>query len=299
MAIPDSQLETWANIGPSAGAKAGHESIRMALEAASSRIKGKDYEVYLQGSYKNDTNIRADSDVDIVVQLNSTFQPNLSLLSDAERAVYAREVPSATYLFQHFRADVLQTLSDYYGAGIVSSANKCVVVQGASGRLTADVVPCLLYRHVARYPNWREHTYWPGISFVAQETGVEIVNYPKLHYDRGVEKNSEEQTNGWYKPTVRLFKNARNHLIANYGYSNDHAPSYFVECLLSNAPDHLFGGTYANTFVKILHWIDTADLSSLRCQNQMTLLFGSEPTQWNAGRAKEFAVKLGALWANF
>ena len=38
-----------------------------------------------------------------------------------------------------------------------------------------------------------------------------VINYPKLHYKKGVEKN--QNTDGKYKPTVRMFKNVRTYLI--------------------------------------------------------------------------------------
>lgn len=85
MTISEAQLEVWANQGAVVLSKQTHESIRLALAADSSLIKGKDYEIYLQGSYRNTTNIRGDSDVDIVVELKSTFAPDTSLLSAFEK----------------------------------------------------------------------------------------------------------------------------------------------------------------------------------------------------------------------
>jgi tRNA nucleotidyltransferase (CCA-adding enzyme) len=84
MGIPESQLQTWSHQGAVTTAKTTHESIRNALAANTSPIRDKSYEVYLQGSYKNTTNIRGDSDVDVVAQLNSTFQDDLSALPLAQ-----------------------------------------------------------------------------------------------------------------------------------------------------------------------------------------------------------------------
>ena len=42
------------------------------------------YVSYLQGSYRNDTNIRGDSDVDLVLELNSVFKHDASVLSEYE-----------------------------------------------------------------------------------------------------------------------------------------------------------------------------------------------------------------------
>jgi len=77
MGIPESQLAIWSHQGAVTTAKATHESIRNALDSYR-WTDGVDFEVYLQGSYKNNTNIRGDMDVDVVVQLNSSFYSNLS-----------------------------------------------------------------------------------------------------------------------------------------------------------------------------------------------------------------------------
>jgi len=71
MAIPESQLERWANQGAVATAKLTADSIKRALNSFSGWPNGIKFEVYLQGSYKNNTNIRGDSDVDVVAQLNA------------------------------------------------------------------------------------------------------------------------------------------------------------------------------------------------------------------------------------
>ena len=42
-------------------------------------------EIYLQGSYANSTNIRRDSDVDIVLQLNNVFNYDDSRLSEYQK----------------------------------------------------------------------------------------------------------------------------------------------------------------------------------------------------------------------
>ncbi len=77
MAIPEEQLEVWSHQGAITTARQTHESIRTAL-SSHGWPDGVDFEVYLQGSYKNATNVRGDSDVDVVVQLKSTFYHNLN-----------------------------------------------------------------------------------------------------------------------------------------------------------------------------------------------------------------------------
>src|SRR5579883_1408271 len=84
--VPKKQLETWANLGAQVTAKKTFGSIRATL-MSSKLIAGKwKYNVYLQGSYLNPTNIYGDTDVDIVVELKGTFGSATSSLSEALNA---------------------------------------------------------------------------------------------------------------------------------------------------------------------------------------------------------------------
>src|SRR5690348_706208 len=142
MPIPESQLETWSHQGAVTTASATYRSIQTALTANSSPIREKNYEVYLQGSYKNDTNIRGDSDVDVVVQLNSTFGYDLSALPEEQKRQFQVSYPTnATYLWEDLRADVLRALRAYYGAASITEGNKSLKLASAPGRLAADIIP--------------------------------------------------------------------------------------------------------------------------------------------------------------
>ena len=68
MPIPESTLSKWSHHQAGAAFKDSHVPIREALNAYnwSSEVK---FEVFLQGSYKNGTNLGGDSDVDVVVRL--------------------------------------------------------------------------------------------------------------------------------------------------------------------------------------------------------------------------------------
>src|SRR5690349_6042638 len=106
MAIPRAQLETWANQGAVVAAQATHVSIRHALTAVGTSAVGhRDLNIFLQGSYRNVTNVYADSDVDVVVLLNETFTSDTTRLSPRERqaqAEYAARHP-AEYEWAEFK----------------------------------------------------------------------------------------------------------------------------------------------------------------------------------------------------
>jgi hypothetical protein len=285
MPIPESQLETWSRIGAVTTAKQTYESVRNALEAHNwpSNVQ---YEVYLQGSYKNDTNIRGDSDVDIVVQLNSLYHSNR--LED-------REVNSKLILVSDaWRGIVLKVLRNHYGYSKVSEGKKALKVK--TPYLPADVVVCLQYR---KYPDRSRSKdgFVEGMTFWVPSERRWVINYPKLHYANGVKKNQD--TNGRYKPTVRMFKNARTYLIERKVILVDLAPSYFLECLLYNVPNDKFSSNLQSTFCNVINWLWEADFRQFVCQNEQLPLFGNTPEQWSEDKARRFLEAMVNLWANW
>ena len=86
MPIPESQLERWSHQGSVTQSRNTYNSIKNVLEANSTPYSGKSFKVFLQGSYGNDTNIYAESDVDIVIRLDDCFYSDLDDLSEDEKA---------------------------------------------------------------------------------------------------------------------------------------------------------------------------------------------------------------------
>ncbi len=298
MGIPESQFETWSHQGAIVTSKTTHESIRNALVANSSPIKDKNFEIYLQGSYKNDTNIYGESDVDIVVQLNSTFHYDLSALPINESLFFKQIYPnSAIYSWDNFRFDVLTALRAYCGESKISEGNKSLKVGDASGRLPADVIVCLQYRKYQRILNLSYEQYVEGIILYTRRENRTVINFPKPHYDNGVQKNAS--TNDWYKPTVRVLKNARTYLIKHNLIEESLAPSYFIECLIYNVPNNEFGRNFQETFCNVVNWLAKSDFTNFVCQNGQLLLFGNSTEQWSINAAKQFISALINLWNNW
>lgn len=296
MSIPESQLDVWANQGAIVTAKSTHQSVRLALSSYDGWPQGRDYEVYLQGSYKNDTNIRGDSDVDLVVQLNSTFQYDVSELSEYEKSLFDQRYSNVTYGWSSFRSDVLKALQKYYGSSKVSEGKNCLNVAAGSNRLPADVLVCLQYRRYLSFDSLYREQYVEGVLFYTRPDQRKVINFPKQHYDHGVTKNSRYVTDGWFKPVVRIFKNARTYLINQNVITGNVAPSYFLQCLLYNAPNNLFGGSYNRTFLNILNWLYETDYNEFVCQNEQVYLFGTTPEQWSINSANKFKNSIIELW---
>lgn len=289
MGIPESQLQAWSNQGATVGSANTHHSIRAALNAHRWPA-GMNYDPYLQGSYANATNIRANSDVDLVVETSAVFYSNLS--EDEKRA---RGLSAGSFSWADFRNQVLSALKNYYGAAIVRPGDKSIKVAAGSTRLPADVVPCVEYQE---YQDGR--LYGVGMTFWAQSDNRQVINFPKLHIENGAAKNSASRTRGWYKPAVRMFKNGRETIIGNSPALRRRYPSYFVECLLYNASDRCYGGSYCDTFVAVVNELsqkfDSEDHTKFICQNERRWLFDSSSVQWNRVDAQNFVADLVRLW---
>lgn len=297
MPIPESQLETWSHQGAVTTAKQTHESIRKALHPYTWPT-GVKYEVYLQGSYKNTTNIRGDSDVDVVAQLDSTFESDLSELTDYQKILHKQAHPDATYLWKNFRADVLTALRNYFGYSAVDdTGNKSLKVVGNSNRLPADVVACIQFRKYKYFRSLNDQNYVEGMLFWTLREGRKVINFPKVHYQNGTEKNG--RTSSRYKPTIRIFKNARTYLVNQGIISKELAPSYFLECLLYNVPDRNFTFNHQNTFCNVVNWLQEANMTRFLCQHEQFPLFGNTPEQWSSSNTKDFLDMLVDLWHNW
>ena len=138
MVPSESQLEAWSKQGAVTNSMNTHNSIRTALDSHK-WPEAMGYEVYLQGSYANTTNIRGDSDVDVVVECTSVYYSNIE---EHEKAVLGWT--PGKYSYADFRQEVINALSSYYGNSSVdtSGANAIEVLPGInSNRLKADVLP--------------------------------------------------------------------------------------------------------------------------------------------------------------
>ena len=291
MAIPESQLSTWSHHGPQDSSKRTHEAIRRVLDTYQ-WPPGMTRDFYLQGSYRNDTNIRGDSDVDIVLEVTSTIEYDTSSLSQNEQGLVSASFQPASYDWNDFRRAALKALEGGFGSRMVGQGNKSIKLKTDPPRLAVDIVVCMQHRRYTSY-----YTYVEGITFWALHDKRWIVNYPKEHYKNGAAKS----TRTWdrYKRTVRMFKNARNHLEATGRISSDLAPSYFVECLVYNAPDSAFQNSFQETYRSIVNWVVESDLDRLVCQNGQQWLFGSSPEQWSVTDPKTLANHLVSLWNNW
>jgi hypothetical protein len=223
--------------------------------------------------------------------LGESFFFDVTRLSAVDASAIT-SLPDYTYTWDRFRLDVLNRLVDYYGADAVINRNKCITVRNPSGSgISADVVPAFLHRHYLPNPT----RYIEGIAFFAQRDHRRIVSFPQQHYKNGVDK--QKATDDEYKPTVRMFKNVRSHLVDSGMMNEETAPTYFVECLVFNADNSAFSArTWQDQFAQVYNSINGSDISHFVCANGIIPLFGSSEEQWSEDNAKLFLERVASLW---
>jgi hypothetical protein len=293
MPIPESQLDTWSHQGSITQSRNTYNSIKTILENKDTPYSVKNYKVFLQGSYGNDTNIYSESDVDIVIKLNDCFQHDLSPLPTEQQEAFKKSHSDATYTHTNFSADVLSVLSGRYGSD-VDKGEKAIAIAAYGNRRKADVIAAIQFRRYHKFLSTSNQSYDEGICFCTA-SGAKIVNYPKQHSENLTKKH--QSTSMWFKPMARILKNLRNKLIAEKMIKSGVTPSYYLEGLLYNVPNNKFGKSYQDTFSNVINWIHQADRSKFVCANeQYYLLHVNSPVTWRKEKCEAFLTAAIDLW---
>lgn len=164
MAISEAQLETWSHQGPSSQFTDTYKSVKGVLESPNAPYANRSFEIFLQGSYGNDTNIYADSDVDIVIKTDSVFYSDTSQLSEQDKGEQQKGFSLAAYQLEDFKCDVVAWLMTKY-PGAVTVGAKAVTIKGNASRRDADVIVCAELKKYRSYSSAFSQNYVSGICF--------------------------------------------------------------------------------------------------------------------------------------
>lgn len=262
--------------------------IRDAVRAAG--IDTNQARIYVKGSYKNNTNVRLDSDVDICVEWVDTFAVSrMGTAKDATPEQLGYTPATVGFDPAAFRAQIERAMRAAFGtAAVDDTGNKSITVAASSTTLDADVVPC---RELRRYDG-------VGIaphigSRLYPRDGGEVDNWPQQQYDNGVAKNT--RTGKRFKAVIRCLKRLENEMVADRIIAKP-IPGYLIECLCWNAPDSCFGHTQLLSDVREVFralWkpLQTqADCDEFAEINDLMYLFRGE-NNWTRKAAYEFIDK--------
>lgn len=294
MPISESQLETWSHQGSITQSSNTYNTIKNVLEASTTPYAGKNFKVFLQGSYGNDTNIYTESDVDIAIRLDDCFQSDLNSLTEEEKDAHKSAFRNATYTHVDFKRDVLSVLTEQYGAA-VKAGDKAIAIDANGSRRKADVIVAIQFRRYFKFRSSKDSEYVEGICFWNGK-GEQIANFPKNHSANLTTKH--QNTSKWLKPMARVLKNIRSRMVDDGLIKAGIAPSYYIEGLLYNVPNARFASSYQDCVVNTLNWYSQeASKSDLVCANeQYYLLRDGHHTCWTQVNCDAFIEAAVRLW---
>ncbi len=249
-------------------------------------------EVFTQGSYRNNTNVRQDSDVDICVRSMDTCCNDFSEVPGL--TLHGAGLTPATYSYPEFKSEVGAALMAKFGPNGVKRRSKAFDVHPTSYRVDADVVAVFEHRHY--YRDWQGRLdYLSGTQFHPDDGGT-IVNWPHQHSESGIAKN--KATGNRFKFITRVIKRLRNKMADEDIAAAKPIPSYFIECLVYNAPNDAFGNSsYVNDVRFVLSHLFNNTMQDDLCSkwlevNEIKYLFHSTQP-WSRQRAFDF---VSAAW---
>ena len=260
-------------------------AIRNAIQA-SEKWRAREVSVFAQGSYRNNTNVRKDSDVDIGILCTDTFF--FDLPEDTTRETF--EIIPATYGYEQFKNEVEEALANYFGRSAVKRGNKAFDVHETSYHVEADVAAFFEHR---RYQSGG--TYLKGVELQTDKEKRRVINWPEHHHENGVQKNNDTGTR--FKSIVRVLKALSNEMIET-GIRAGDIPGFLTECLVWNVPnDHFQHSTYTADVQSVLLFLYENTKTDEPCGewgevSEIKYLFRTSQ-KWTREQANAFTV---AAW---
>jgi hypothetical protein len=207
--------------------------------------------VYATGSYRNNTNVKLASDIDVAIVLTEAVYYELPSTGSPMRTELG--LGEVTYGLVEFRNDVAKALEAKFGTKGLTAGEKAFNVHETSARLDADAAVFLEHR---RYTGKKDPDgSWIYLSGAEMRPGgnptgaARVINWHRQHYAEGVARN--DATNRRFKRITRIFKRLRDDMresgTAEIKAAAQPIPSFLLECLVFNAPDtcfNLVGGSY-------------------------------------------------------
>jgi hypothetical protein len=232
----ENKFNRWA-LGPSQTEQdKANRAERMVRDAITSYapLNTREIRVFSQGSYRNRTNVRADSDVDICVLSKAGFYGDYSLVPGVGNQSLG--YTDASYTLHNLKADVEAALKAHFGAPAITRGDKAFDVRENTSRIAADVVPAFEGRLFFR--NGLGLQYHSGAVLQCASNSQLIYNWPEQHYANGVSRH--ESTGQQFKKKARCLKNLRYEMADGGSASAKAMSSFLLESLVYNCPDATF-----------------------------------------------------------
>jgi len=271
------------------------KAVKKMAKQTKNVVSEKTVDIYIHGSYANNTNIFFPSNLEICVELK--VKPYAYRLTDNYYVQHELEfTPKA------FREMLFETLFEIIAPNCDQN-DKCIIME-KFGKLrhTVEITPCISFEYTEV-----NGALFKGVILHDTTKHADIATFPKLHAKNGQTKDI--MCEGNFRRIVRLFKS-----LAAVHSRETGAPmvrGYFIECLLFNVPDTLFRGSASGPspqlekdilqeiFLKVLNYLMHANIDGFVCQNLVWQLFGTAAEFWNPADAHRFISAMKLMYKQF
>ena len=266
------------------------QGIKLSIEKHAP-FRGLSISTFAQGSYKNRTNVRKESDVDTCVLCTNVFLYSLPTGVTLE-AVNASPIE---FTYSYYKNEVEMALRNHFGYTHVTRGNKAFDIHETVYRVDADAAPCFEYRQYFR-DSFGALKYFLGTALITDQGQNRITNFPEQQHRNGVIKNDE--TGRRFKKAVRIIKCLRNEMDKLSVPQAKTIPSYLIECIIWNVPNMIFNHITLRGMVNDLlaHiWVATQNDQSCAGwmeENNIKYLFGPHQ-EWTRQQVNDF---IAAAW---
>ena len=245
----------------------------------------KDVSIYLQGSYASKTNIKFQSKIEVIVELNKTREFDYETMTQQDMKFRDDFFIDYDHYFdvRRFKQILIDELKKLLNTRLIIRPTTILVPATSKLQHSIEIFPCFKYRF------FNDNGGSIRCKLVYDEKLDEhFLMFTNLHAVNGNLKDS--MTRGNFKRIVRLMKN----LVAISAREDKNIHSvrgYYVECLLYNVPNEMY---YSNdnkllsVFLKVINWLNFANMSDFVCQNQIWSLWGNADGFWDQHSARQF-----------
>lgn len=286
----EDKFRTWSQSPSQTETDKAENAERMIREAIrnSSKLKNRNITVIRQGSYRNRTNVRGESDVDIGVICFDTFFEDYP--QGTTRESFGNQ--PASYQYPQYKNEIGEALVAHFGTGAVTRGNKAFNVRENSYHLEADVAAFFEHRRYSKASG-----YISGVGLIPDDnTSARIENWPEQHYANGNAKN--DRTKRAYRALVRILKSLRHEMNENKIPAAKPIIGFLSECLVWNVPDPEFThSTFSDDLRGALIHLYNQTKTDDACRewgevNELKYLFGPHQ-KWTRQQAHDFIL---AAW---
>lgn len=244
-----------------------------------------DVSIYLQGCYACKTNTKFQSKLEVIVEINKTREYDYNTMIRSDMKLRENFFIDFDHYFdvKHFKDVLADEIKKLLRVNLTMGSTTILIPAFGKLQHAIDVFPCFKYKFFRpQGGSIRSKLVYD------QKLDEHFLMFTNLHTVNGNLKDT--MTNGNFKRMVRLMKN----LVAISAREDKNIHSirgYYIECLLYNVPNEMYhtnDGKLLSVFLKVINWLNFANLDDFVCQNQIWSLWGSADGFWHQNAARQF-----------